>query len=106
MDSAKAARSSVRSTGTALTEVSLRARPDADEPRPPRSARRLDGHVVALGVAEESPADGRLGRDATDAGDDDGHILAVLAGELHVRAHRDHAAGRDRRLVHLDGVVQ
>src|SRR4051812_21830223 len=81
-ESAYACSSSRESTGTALTRGTLCLEPDGDDPGFPGAARRLDADLVALLAAENCTPDGRLGRDASDARDLDGHELTVLALEL------------------------
>src|SRR3954464_10376394 len=72
--------------------ASLRRTPDGHDARPPAAARRVPLDLLARPLAQQRPADGRVGRDASDAGDLDLELLAVVSFELHTRADGDDAA--------------
>src|SRR4051812_24996586 len=55
--------------GAALMPASLRGTPDGHDARAPTAARRLHLDLVARRLAQQRPADRRIGRDAADARD-------------------------------------
>src|SRR4051794_18597974 len=78
---------------------------DRDDTRPPGPSRRIYLNHVAGACPEEGAAERGVGRDASDAGNLDGHPLAVLVLDLDRRPDPDHAARR-RSLVDDDRAVQ
>src|SRR5205814_5616030 len=82
---AYASRVSTPATGIALTGASLRGPPDGHDSRPPAAARSVHLDLVAGRLAQQCPADGRVGGDAADARDLDLEPPAVVPLQLHVR---------------------